>query len=97
MRYTDVMKSSSIPSIRVEPELRARLESQLRSGETLSSFVESTLRSAIEYREVQADFHARGEQSREHYEATGVSYSTEEIVSELRRMTEAKRKTLRNR
>jgi hypothetical protein len=95
MRYTDPMKTATIPSIRVEPELRERLESLLGEGETLSSFVEATVRSAVEYRQVQADFHSRGKQSSLHYEATGISYSTDEIVSELRRMTEVRRKELR--
>jgi plasmid stabilization system protein ParE len=33
------MKSAVIPQIRVEPELRAELESVLRPGETLTDFV----------------------------------------------------------
>lgn len=35
-QYTCPMKSAVIPQIRVEPELRAELESVLRQGETLT-------------------------------------------------------------
>lgn len=35
------MKSAGIPQVRVEPELRAELESLLKQGETLSEFVET--------------------------------------------------------
>jgi plasmid stabilization system protein ParE len=40
------MKSAVIPQIRVEPELRAELESVLGQGETLTDFVEATVRKA---------------------------------------------------
>jgi hypothetical protein len=35
------MKTATIPSVRVEPELRAEVESLLSEGETLSQFVEA--------------------------------------------------------
>lgn len=54
------MKTAIIPQIRVEPELRSDLESVLRQGETLSEFVEATVRNAIEYRRMQTEFHTRG-------------------------------------
>jgi len=40
------MKSAVIPQIRVEPELRAELEAVLKQGETLTDFVEATVRNA---------------------------------------------------
>lgn len=52
------MKTAVIPQIRVEPELRAELEAVLVPGETLTAFVEATVRSAIAFRRVQTDFHA---------------------------------------
>ena len=45
----------------VEPELRAELEAVLHQGETLSEFVEASVRSAVEIRRVQTRFHQRGQ------------------------------------
>lgn len=53
------MRSAVIPQIRVEPELRAELESVLQPGETLTDFVVTTVRNAIAFRRVQTAFHAR--------------------------------------
>lgn len=47
------MKSAVIPQVRVEPELRAELEAVLQEGETLSEFVETAVRNAVEFRRVQ--------------------------------------------
>ena len=38
------MKTATLPSLRVEPELRDAAESVLQAGETLSSFVETAVR-----------------------------------------------------
>ena len=89
------MKTATLPAIRVEPELREKLESVLDEGETLSSFIESTLRSAVEFRAVRNEFHARGKQSQEHFAATGISYSTEEVIARLRGRTQRRREQLR--
>lgn len=48
--------------IRVEPELRADLDSVLLPGETLTEIVEESVRRAVEFRRVQADFAARVKQ-----------------------------------
>lgn len=88
------MKTATLPALRVEPELRAKMESMLDHGETLSSFMESALRSAVEFRAVQSEFHARGKRSQEQYDATGVSYSTEEVIEKLRAKTQHRREQL---
>ncbi|WP_137890349.1 YlcI/YnfO family protein [Ramlibacter sp. 2FC] len=88
------MKTATLPAIRVEPELRDKLESVLHEGETLSSFIETTLRSAIEYRAVQNHFHARGQRSKELYEATGVSYTTDEVIDRLLAKTQRRREKI---
>ena len=41
------MKSSSFPSLRVEPELREAAESVLRDGETLTNLIETSVREMI--------------------------------------------------
>lgn len=58
------MKSAVIPQIRVEPELRAELESVLNQGYTLTDFIDATVRSAIAFRRAQTEFHARAQAAR---------------------------------
>ena len=91
------MKSASLPSIRVEPELRAELENVLGENETLTEFVESAVRRAVEHRRVDAEFQARGEAAWQEFKRTGVSYSTEEVFAELRARVADRRKRLSSR
>ncbi len=88
------MKSAVIPQIRVEPELRAALESALRPGETLTDFVEATVRSAIAFRRVQTEFHARAQAASEDYHRTGASVPVDDVVQRLQAKLDAKRKKL---
>ncbi len=77
------MKTASIPSLRVNPELRHAAESVLQDGETLSSFVEQSLRSNIERRRFQQEFVARGLASRDEALRTGEYISAENVLREL--------------
>lgn len=88
------MKSAVIPQIRVEPELRAELESVLDEGETLTDFVEATVRSAIAFRRVQSAFHARAQAASQEYHRTGVSAPAEAVLERLQSKLDAKRKKL---
>lgn len=58
------MKSATIPSLRVDPELRTAAEDVLEEGETLSSFVEQSIRDGVQRRQAQREFIARGLRSR---------------------------------
>ena len=93
-QYTSPMKSAVIPQIRVEPELRADLESVLRQGETLTDFVEATVRNAIAFRRVQTSFHARAQAASLEYHRTGVSVPVETVLERLQSKLAAKRKKL---
>ena len=88
------MKSAVIPQIRVEPELRAELEAVLGQGETLTDFVEASVRNAIAFRRVQNDFHARARAASEAYHQTGVSVPVETVLKRLQDRLDAKRKKL---
>jgi len=77
------MKTASIPSLRVAPELRRVAESLLQEGETISSFVEQSLRNNITRRQLQQEFIARGFASRDEAQRTGEYYSAEEVLQEL--------------
>ena len=87
------MKSSSFPSLRVEPELREAAESVLRDGETLSGLIETSVRETIQRRRVQEEFIARGLRAREDAERTGIDPSAESVQEELQRRLEARRKS----
>ena len=80
------MKSASLPSLRVEPALRKAAEQVLREGETLSSFIESSLKVSIEQRRSQDEFIARGLASRDHARVTGRYEEARSVVDELSRM-----------
>jgi hypothetical protein len=77
------MKTASLPSLRVEPELRDAAESVLVEGESLSSFIESAVRETIERRRTRAQFIARGLASRDEARRTGVYFEAGEVLGEL--------------
>ncbi|MBI5330138.1 MAG: prevent-host-death protein [Betaproteobacteria bacterium] len=77
------MKTATIPSLRVAPELRASAEAFLTEGETLSGFVEQSIREAIARRQVRQAFIARGLASREAARNSGEYFSAEDIEGEL--------------
>lgn len=82
------MKTASFPSLRVDPDLREAAESVLQKGETLSSFIEASVRETIERRRMRAEFIARGLASRDESRRTGVHYAAEEVHADLGRMLE---------
>jgi hypothetical protein len=77
------MKTATIPSLRVDPELRAAAESVLKEGETLSAFVEDSLKRQIDFRRTQAEFIARGLAGLAEAERTGDYYSHQDILDML--------------
>jgi len=80
------MKSSTIPSLRVKPELRQAAENVLRDGETLSSFMEESLRAGIQRRKAQQEFIARGLASRDEARRTGEYFTADSVLDELNGM-----------
>ncbi|MDP1645751.1 MAG: YlcI/YnfO family protein [Thiobacillus sp.] len=80
------MKTATIPSLRVAPELRAAAESVLQEGESLSSFVEHSIRLSIERRRTQSEFIARGLASRDDAKRSDEYFSSDGIHTELDRM-----------
>ncbi|MBB3392521.1 putative transcriptional regulator [Rhizobium sp. BK275] len=83
------MKTASLPSLRVDPELRAAAESVLREGETLSSFLETAVKQQIDFRKIQADFVARGLASRDLAKQTGRYHTSEEVLGRIRAKLDA--------
>jgi predicted transcriptional regulator len=81
--WSNDVKTATIPSLRVEPELREAAEGVLQEGESLSSFVEQSIRTNIERRRVQKEFIARGLASRDESKRTGQYVSAEEVLRML--------------
>lgn len=82
------MKTASFPSLRVEPELRQAAEDSLQEGETISSFVEQSIRDSIDRRKCQREFYARGLASREKSARTGIYVTADAVLGRLEQMLE---------
>lgn len=82
------MKTATLPSLRVDPELRAAAESVLEEGESLSAFVENSVKAQIHFRKTQAEFIARGLAAREHGKKTGIYYTKEDVLGMMREKLE---------
>jgi predicted transcriptional regulator len=77
------MKTASMPPLRVDPALRSAAESVLLDGESLSSFMEQSLRANIERRQAQHAFVARGLASRDEARRSGEYFAAEDVLREL--------------
>ncbi|HEX5305372.1 MAG TPA: YlcI/YnfO family protein [Dyella sp.] len=77
------MKTANMPSLRVDPALREAAEAVLREGESLSSFMEQSLRDEVNRRRTQSEFIARGLAARDEAARTGVYYSKEQSLAAL--------------
>ncbi|HEY0956651.1 MAG TPA: YlcI/YnfO family protein [Roseateles sp.] len=91
------MKTATIPAIRVEPEFRAEIEASLSEDETVSQFVEKSVRDQIERRRLQSEFIARGLRSRDDAQRSGVYVDAEVVLGKLERKLEAARAQLKTR
>lgn len=88
------MKTAILPQVRVEPQLRADLEGVLREGETLSDFLVTTVRQAVEYRRMQAELVARADAAWSRFQQTGAGVPAAEVMAELRVRLEARQRQL---
>ncbi len=77
------MKTASIPSVPVEPEFLAEIESVLAESESLAEFVEAAVRASVERRRVQVEFIARGLRSRDEAMRTGGYVDAADVVAGL--------------
>ena len=77
------MKTTTIPSVRVTPAVRADIEALLTDGETLSQFVESSVIEAVRRRRNQSEFVARGMAALAHSRETGDFVEPADLLSRL--------------
>lgn len=80
------MKTATIPSLRVAPELREAAENILEKGETLSSFVEQAIKKSISARQVQHEFISRGLLSGDEARRNNEYYPASDVLDELEKM-----------
>jgi len=81
---TRAVKTSTLPPLRVSPELRAEAEAVLVPGESLSSFVHDAVTRTIEFRKSQQAFIERGLASAANARRTGRYVSTATALRSLR-------------
>jgi predicted transcriptional regulator len=79
------MKTTTIPPLRVSPDLRRQAEAVLEQGETLSGFVLDALNRNIEYRKTRQEFIARGLASAAHARKSGKYVSADKVIEKLAR------------
>ena len=77
------MKTTTIPPLRVSPELRREAESVLQHGETLSGFMLESLQGSIARRRDQQAFLERGLKSAAKARRTGRYVSADDVLHGL--------------
>ncbi|MEC9364946.1 MAG: prevent-host-death protein [Pseudomonadota bacterium] len=75
--------SATLPPLHVKSDPHAAAESVLEDGESLSSLVETSVRTQIEFHRVQKVFIARGLASCEDAKRTGVYFTAEQSLARL--------------
>ena len=89
------MKTTTIPPLRVSPELRKQAEAVLEQGETLSGFVLDAVTRSIEYRKSRQEFIARGLSSAAQAKKTGKYVSADRVIQKLeRKLVKAKQRAV---
>jgi hypothetical protein len=69
----------------------------LADGETLSEFVEASVRSAVERRRIQTEFIARGLRSRDEARRTGEYIDADVVIAGLQHKLDVAREQLKKR
>lgn len=77
------MKTATFPSLRVDPALRKAAEDALLEGESLSGFVEQSVRALIEQRAAQRAFVERGLAARTEAKSSGAYISADDMLDRL--------------
>ena len=86
------MKTSMLPPVRVDQEFRAAAEGVLHEGESLTGFIEASVRRAVEHRRIQNAFEASARESLARYKLTGKSKSVDEVFDNIAAKVVARRK-----
>lgn len=79
------MRSTTLPPLRVTPEMRREAEAVLEQGETLSAFVLASVEQQIEARRAREQFVERGLASGAEARRTGKYVSADVVLRKLKR------------
>lgn len=77
------MKSATLPSVRIEATLREEIEQALNEGESLSAFVETSVRESLRRRLDQSEFVKRGMASLQSARKSGKTISADTALRKL--------------
>jgi predicted transcriptional regulator len=86
------MKTSTMPSVRVDPSFRAAVEGVLAEGETLSEFIEAAVRSSVQRRHIDAAFINRGLRARDEARRSNDYVDASVVLNSLQRKLENARR-----
>lgn len=78
------MKTATLPAVRVAPEVRELVESVLHEGESLSTFIEETVKQQAQWRKEDEVFYARAAKASQNLRDGGKFYTAEESIARLR-------------
>jgi hypothetical protein len=90
------MRTATLPAVRVSPDTRSLIESVLRKDETLSTFIEQTLKQHALQRKEDAAFYARALVAAKRIDEGGKTYTLDEVMVSLRETSAKKRRELVN-
>lgn len=88
------MRTATFPAVRTTPVMRDLAESSLNSGETLSQFIEDSLRRNIELRLSDKAFVARAMQARDVAKQSGQYATVADTMNKLREIQASTSKSL---
>jgi head-tail adaptor len=77
------MKTAQLPPVRIEPSVHAEIESVLRSGETLSQFVEDATVQAAQRGRSQQEFLEHGRESLKRAMKNGQYYPANDALDAM--------------
>lgn len=82
-RYNNLMKTATIPPVRIEPSFRQEIERSLEEGESLTSLVEAAVRNEVTRRRVQSEFVRRGMAAIHRTVVAGDGISAQAVIAKL--------------
>ncbi len=88
------MRTATLPAVRVTPDTRALIESVLKEGESLSTFIEETVRKHAAWRKEDEAFHARAALASKRLAEGGNFFTAEESIARLRAQVQRARDKL---
>lgn len=97
MQRNPTMKTATFPSVRVDATLRDAAEGALREGETLTGLIESAVREAIQRRQAEAEFVARGLAAIVRTQKAGTGIPADTVIAKLEARLATARQTLTDR